>query len=83
MKNPCDICVVKACCRTICRPKYDYTEYLDQNLRNMWPHLYSLNGYHRKNVPSTIKKEYEVYTKRIEKNVEEMIRISEREAPIV
>lgn len=83
MKNPCDICVVKACCRTLCKNKYDYAEYINQKLRNMWPHLYSLNGHPRKHTPETIKKESDVYIKRLEKNNEEMVRIVDRNAPIV
>lgn len=72
MKNPCDLCIVKACCRTVCRPKYDYNDYLNQKLRNLWPHLYSINGHYRKHIPATIKKENEVYNKRVEKTYEEM-----------
>lgn len=83
MKNPCNICVVKACCRTICKDKYDYGEYLNQKLRNMWPHLYSINGHHRKHVPATIKKESEIYTNRLVINCDEMVKIMEQEAPIV
>ena len=81
MKNPCDVCVVKACCRTICRAKCDYGEYLNQKLRNMWPHLYSLNGHPRKHVPATIKKENLVYTKRLEKNHDQMSTIISRNIP--
>ena len=83
MKNPCDICVVKACCRTICKTKYDYTSYVEHKLRNMWPHLYSLNGHPRKHIPATIKKENDIYRKRLEKNTKEMVMIMKREAPIV
>lgn len=83
MKNPCDICVVKACCRTICKGKYDYSEYINQKLRNLWPHLYSINGHHRKHIPTTIKKEKEIYMKRFDKTFEEMVIIIDRNAPIV
>lgn len=83
MKNPCDLCIVKACCGTICKEKYCYSDYLDHKLRNMWPHLFSLNGHPRKHIPATIKKERDAYTKRAEKHYKEMNILIERNAPIV
>lgn len=83
MKNPCDICVVKACCTAICKEKYAYRDYIEFKVRHLWPHLYSINGNRRKHIPATIKKERDVYMKRMEKNCEDLNRIENYKAPIV
>lgn len=83
MKNPCDLCIVKACCGVACKDKHAYSDDINYKLRNLWPHLFSLNGHPRKHIPATIKKERDVYMKRLIKNTEEMIKIENCKAPIV
>ena len=78
MKNPCELCVVQACCRTVCIDKYNYAEYLNQKLRNMWPHLYSINGHRREHISGSIDTENDVYEKRLNKSHDEMSRIFSR-----
>jgi len=71
MKNPCDTCIVKAACRTVCKEKGIYINFICKSLENLGPKIYSKNGHRRKHIPLTIQKEAEFFIKKLNKNAEE------------
>jgi hypothetical protein len=54
MKNPCDVCVVKACCTQVCKDKENYRAEVNKILDGLMPHVFSINGHQRKKIPQNI-----------------------------
>ena len=54
MKNPCDVCIVKACCTQVCKDKENYRGEVNKILDGLMPYTFSKNGHQRKKIPQNI-----------------------------
>jgi uncharacterized protein (UPF0335 family) len=41
MKNPCDECLIKPCCSDRCDKKHSYTEFLSNELQDIYKLMYN------------------------------------------
>ncbi len=78
MKNPCDVCIVKACCTQLCEAKEDYRLHLNGILNGLKSHAFSINGHQRKKVPYNICIHWEKKIKLQEINHQEINTINNR-----
>lgn len=75
MKNPCDECIIKMCCRTLCEEKNIHSARIASYLLPLEKKIYSVNGNKRKRVKLSIMKEYTVRLKQYNKELDEISRI--------
>lgn len=78
MKNPCDVCIVKACCTQLCEAKENYREHLNIILDGLKPHTFSKNGHQRKKIPQNIYIHWEKKIRLQKINHQEISIIAER-----
>jgi len=78
VKNPCDICIVKACCTLFCKDKEFYTERLNTEVTQLRRHIYSVSDNKKKKIPRTIRLHWESKTKLQAMNLREINNILDR-----
>ncbi len=78
MKNPCNICVVKACCTLFCDDKVNYTSCLSEEVASTRKYIYSISGNKRKKVSRNITLQWESKQKLQKTNAQEIRTIIDR-----
>jgi len=56
MQDPCKTCLVKSCCREVCRTKMLQLNFYQRSLEQLSPYLYTWNGSRQKYIPDDIEK---------------------------
>lgn len=79
MKNPCDICIIKVCCTTVCEPKYEYMNRIISNLTLFSnEYIYDEYGNKKQNLYGIVKLKYDHMVDLCQKNLEEIQSIFNR-----
>jgi hypothetical protein len=78
MKNPCDVCIVKACCTLFCEDKVDFTSCLNEEVASTRKYIYSISGNKRKKVSRNITLQWESKQKLLKINLREIKTIINR-----
>lgn len=75
MKNPCDECIIKMCCRTLCEEKNIHSAHITNQLLPLEKKIYSVKEYLRKYLKPSLTKEYNFRLKKYNEELDEISRI--------
>jgi hypothetical protein len=77
-QNPCKDCIIRSMCTSMCDPKIKYSNNLMDEFTKLCKHIYSKNGYIKKNIPKSIRDNVKAYRKQCKINNKEIQTILER-----